>query len=76
MSVTKHEKSRQGRAAFLVAPPGLEPGKTVPKTGVLPLHHGAFALRRSEDKQGEVTFVYYGGTEFCGWRVPKNRAGS
>ena len=75
MSATRHEKSRQGRAAFLVAPPGLEPGKTVPKTGVLPLHHGAIALRPGKDKQGEVTFVNHASTEFCGWCVPKHASG-
>ncbi len=25
----------------MVDPPGLEPGMTAPKTGVLPLHHGS-----------------------------------
>lgn len=71
------KKAALKKAAFsLVAPPGLEPGKTVPKTGVLPLHHGAIALRRCEDKQGEVTFVNHAGTEFCRWRIPKHASGS
>lgn len=29
----------------IVTPPGLEPELTVPKTGVLPLHHGAIGLQ-------------------------------
>ena len=48
------KKATSHKVAFLhiaVAPPGLEPGKTVPKTGVLPLHHGAFRQTRSEDNQ-------------------------
>ena len=50
------KKAALSKAAFLmVAPPGLEPGKTVPKTGVLPLHHGAIAHRPGKDRQGEVT---------------------
>ena len=31
---------------MIVAPPGLEPGISEPKSGVLPLHHGAKACAK------------------------------
>ena len=38
-----HKKDTSGEA-FLVVPPGLEPGQAEPKSDVLPLHHGTIPL--------------------------------
>ena len=39
----------------MVAPPGLEPEMSVPKTDVLPLHHGAKSM--GKDNKVKVIFV-------------------
>ena len=41
----KKNPSKKGFKVF-VAPPGLEPGISEPKSGVLPLHHGAKACAK------------------------------
>ena len=42
-AIIEIKKDASGEA-FLVVPPGLEPGQAEPKSDVLPLHHGTIPL--------------------------------
>ena len=37
----------------MATPPGLEPGQTVPKTVVLPLHHGVIIAEKCQNRNAE-----------------------